>query len=95
MLGIPSKAKLALKTIGQKTQDVLSVNKNRKYLAIAQKVGNIATKNIGLEIPELPIEKDTEFMPPLFALNDYKPNCLVTLKGSTIGDALTQRRAKH
>ncbi len=78
LLGIPSKAKLALKTIRQKSKE--AVRNNRRYLSIMQKIGNIAIKNIGLEIPEMPIEKDTDFSPPLFALNNYKPNCLSTLR---------------
>jgi hypothetical protein len=80
LLGIPSKAQLALMTIRRKTKETLSISNNRKYLSVAQKLGNIATKNFGLEIPELSIENDTDFAPPLFDLEKYKPNCLTTIR---------------
>lgn len=80
LLGIPSKAELVLMKLRQKTKEALSIGNNRLYFSMAQKIGNIATRPFGVEMPELSIEKDTEFVPPLFALGDYKPNCLATIR---------------
>jgi hypothetical protein len=79
-LGVPSKIKIAMVRIKQKVREVLAVPKNRKYLAIASKVGNLATKQVNIELPEIETQQNKEFSPPFISLDSIKPNCLSTYR---------------
>lgn len=78
LLGIPGKCHIAMIRIKQKLREIISDRRKRKYLAIASKLGNIATKQINVEIPELEIDQQKRFVPPLVCLHQAKPNCLKT-----------------
>jgi hypothetical protein len=80
LLGIPSKAEIALIRIRQKVKEILSSHRNRQYLSMARRVGNIPAKLYNIDIPEIELEKEASFAPPLFSLHDLKPNCLKTLR---------------
>lgn len=80
LLGIPGKFEIAMIRIKQKLREIVSDRRKRKYLAIASKVGNIATRQINVELPELEIEQQKMFAPPLVSLHELKPNCLRTLR---------------
>jgi hypothetical protein len=64
--------------IKQGLREIISDRRKRKYLSIAGKLGNIATKQINIELPELEIEPNKIFAPPLISLDNVKPNCLKT-----------------
>ena len=78
LLGIPGKCHIAMIRIKQKLREIISDTRNRKYLAIASKLGNIATKQINVEIPEIEIDQQKRFAPPLVCLHQAKPACLKT-----------------
>lgn len=80
LLGIPGKFEIAMIRIKQKLREIISDRRKRKYLAIASRVGNIATRQINVELPELEIEQQKMFAPPLVSLHELKPNCLRTLR---------------
>lgn len=77
-LGIPSKAKIALIRTRQKIREILAVPRYRKYLAMASKLGNIATKQANIELPEIDAQRENAFSPPFISLDEMKPNCLRT-----------------
>jgi hypothetical protein len=80
MLGIPSKAQIAILRLRKEITSFLSVKKNRQNLEKVRRIGNTATSVFNIEIPEIEVTKDSEFVPPIFPLTDFKPPCLATLR---------------
>lgn len=78
LLGIPSKIETSIIKVRQKTRLLISLPKNRKNFAMASKIGNMATKPLNVELPEMDIERNKEFAPPLISLDEIKPACLRT-----------------
>lgn len=78
LLGIPSKFETAIIKVKQKTRLLASIPKNRKHFAMATKIGNMATKQLNVELPQIDVERKEEFAPPLVSLNKFKPLCLAT-----------------
>lgn len=78
LLGIPGMFEIAMVRIKQGLREIMSDRRKMKYLSIASKVGNIATKQINVELPELEVETKKMFGPPLISLENIKPNCLKT-----------------
>lgn len=76
LLGIPSRFEIGLIKVRQKVREFLSDRRNREYLVAATKVGNIAVKYFHMEIPEIDVEQENVFAPPLISLDTIKPNCL-------------------
>jgi hypothetical protein len=80
LLGIPGKFQIAMVKMRQGIRGILSDRSKRKYLAVATKLGNVATKHINIEIPDLDVDRRKVFAPPLISLHEAKPNCLKTLR---------------
>jgi hypothetical protein len=78
LLGIPGKFEMTLNKIKQKLGEILSEPRTRRRLAMATKLGNIATKRVNVELPEMDIERKKTFSPPLISLEEIKPKCLST-----------------
>lgn len=78
LLGIPGKFEIAVTKIKQKLREILSEPRTRRRLAIGAKLGNIATKQVNVELPEIDIERKKTFSPPLISLDEMKPPCLST-----------------
>jgi hypothetical protein len=76
--GVPSKAKIAMIRTRQKIREILTVPRNRKYLVMAGKFGNIATKQINVELPDFDAQNEPSFSPPFLPLDEMKPSCLRT-----------------
>jgi hypothetical protein len=80
MLGIPSKVQIAILRLKKEITSFLSVRKNRQNLEKVRRIGNTATSFFNIEIPEIEVAKDSEFVPPIFPLTKFKPPCLATLR---------------
>lgn len=78
LFGIPGSFEIAMIRVKQKIREIISDKRNRDRLLTASKVGNIATKPLPFQIPEIEIEAKKVFTPPLVSLHDKKPNCLKT-----------------
>jgi len=80
LLGIPGKFEIAIIRIRRKLRDILSQPRNRRNLALAAKLGNLATKQVNMELPEIGVEYAKTFSPPLVSLDEVKPLCLSTVR---------------
>jgi hypothetical protein len=78
LLGIPGKFEITVNKIKRKLGEILSEPRTRRHLAMAAKLGNIATKRVNVELPEMDIERKKTFSPPLISLEEIKPKCLST-----------------
>lgn len=78
LLGIPSRIEYSIIKVRQKTRELVVSPKNRKNFAMASKIGNMATKQLNVELPEFDVERRKEFAPPLISLDEIKPACLRT-----------------
>jgi hypothetical protein len=80
LLGIPGEFQIAMVRMRQEIRTILSDRSKRQYLALATKLGNVAAKQINIEIPELEVDRRKMFAPPLISLDKIKPACLRTIR---------------